>query len=131
MGSFRSFCGSERIIDQYPYMRLPIFHYSQFETYSIGCSYVALTQWKRTSRKAMEGLAQAYGPRSRAFHPCPAPLVLLLWDIGATAAKLLMDIDPIEPCELRHREEILRDAMAFRPAEWAMEMWAIYPNACS
>ena len=118
--------GPERIFDQYPYLRLPVFHFTQLETYSIACSYMAIMKPKLATRKAIENLTGDSSLKRKVFSPCPRPLILLLWDIGTTAVSLLASDMPLSEEMLGKRHEILSNAISFEPFEWVSNLRGEY-----
>lgn len=78
-------------------------------------SHIPLTKQKQASRRGLEMLCHSSLAKSKIFNPCPTPLTLAVWDIGACAQRVFGN--PISFTEMHKREQILLDVLAFQPED--------------
>jgi hypothetical protein len=112
-----SFGGLENLFTYYPHLQLSLTHVAHFETLWVILSHIPITKPKQSSRRVLEMLCNASRVEKTFYNPCPAPLTLAIWDIGACATRLLGKGQRIKSTELHKREQILQDVLAFRPEE--------------
>ncbi|KAF2651666.1 hypothetical protein K491DRAFT_681981 [Lophiostoma macrostomum CBS 122681] len=121
-----SFGGIENLFNYYPHLQLPLIHMAHFETLWIMLSHIPITKPKQSSRRALEMLCTASRASRKFYNPCPEPLTLAIWDIGACATRLLGKGQRIKPTDLHKREQILQDVLAFRHEEAARDVQEKY-----
>jgi hypothetical protein len=73
------------------------------------------TKPKQISRTALEMLCCADPVKKRTFNPCPTPLTLAIWDVGAFVQKTFGNGQPIAAMEMYKRDQILFEVLAFDP----------------
>ena len=121
-----SFGGTENLFTYYPHLQLPLTHVAHFETLWIILSHIPITKPKQSSRRVLEMLCQTSRVKRGFYNPCPAPLTLAIWDVGACASKLLGKHQQIKPTEIRKREQILQDVLALNPEDFARDVQENY-----
>jgi hypothetical protein len=112
-----SFGGIENLFTYYPHLQLTLTHMAYFETLWIILSQIPVTRAKVASRRSVEMLCHASRVKRSFYSPCPSPLLLSVWDIGACASRMLGSLTPITPVDSHKREKILLDLLAFRPED--------------
>jgi len=55
--------------------------------------------------------------KGKVFNPCPVPLTLAIWDVGACAQKVLGSGNPITFTDQHKREQVLLDVLSFQPRD--------------
>ncbi|KAF2729876.1 hypothetical protein EJ04DRAFT_58091 [Polyplosphaeria fusca] len=127
MNVMSSFGGMENLFTYYPHLQLPLTHVAHFETLWVILSHIPLTRPKQASRRALELLCASPDVKRRFYNPCPTILTLAVWDMGACASKLLCDpMESISNADLHMRDRIIRDILAYRPEEGAMDIKESY-----
>ncbi|KAF2471193.1 uncharacterized protein BDR25DRAFT_313817 [Lindgomyces ingoldianus] len=121
-----SFGGIENLWTYYPHLQLPLTHVAHFETMWIILSHLPITKTKQASRKSVEMLCEAQFVKRKFYNPCPTPLTLVLWDVGACASRLLRNRTSAMPEDLHKREQILLDVLAFRPEDGTKDVQESY-----
>ena len=128
--------GMEILSATYPHLQIPFFHISHLETvssfvwkmffiYSYACqmwimfSHVPLMKPKQTSRKMLQTLCNSTIAGKKMFNPCPTPLMLAVWDMGACAQRILGSTSPMSSADRCLRDRIFNDVFDFQPEEYA------------
>ncbi|KAF2688724.1 hypothetical protein K458DRAFT_151697 [Lentithecium fluviatile CBS 122367] len=115
MNVMSSLGGIESLSYYYPHLQAPFFHVSHFETMWIVLSHVPITKPKQATRRALEILSHASLTNRKGFNPCPIPLTLAIWDVGACSQSIFGSGNPISFNDMHKREQILLDVLSFQP----------------
>lgn len=107
------FGGVENLTKYYPSLRLALQHTSYFETFWIVLSHVPTGKAKMASREAVNMLS-TYQTEEDFYNPCPAPLILAVWEIGSLASVLIHTRSDNTLEDMDKRERLLRNVLAYQ-----------------